>query len=85
MFKQALRNLASLSLVDYKWRSALFKKNEADRMEEEWMARMIGKDPAYARPMDAGDEVRGPLVRIVFCVFVLVDFIQQQRYLHLLT
>ena len=62
IFKQTLRNLASLSLVDYKWRSALFKKNEADRMEEEWMARMMGKDPAYARPMDASDDVRGPLV-----------------------
>lgn len=44
------------------------------------MARMMGKDPAYARPMDAGDEVRGPLVRIMYCVFVSVDFIQQQRY-----
>ena len=56
-------------------------------MEEEWMARMMGRDPAYARPMDAGDEVRGPLVRIVYCVFVLVDFKQQQQqqYLHLLT
>ncbi|KAL7538985.1 hypothetical protein ACHAXR_008931, partial [Thalassiosira sp. AJA248-18] len=61
IFKKTLGNLASLSLVDYKWRSALFKKNEADRMEEEWMAAMMGEDPAYARPMDAGDERRGPL------------------------
>jgi len=61
VFKSALRDLASLSLVDYKWRSALFKKNEADRMEEEWMARMMGEDPAYARPMDADDTKRGPL------------------------
>ncbi|KAL7552372.1 hypothetical protein ACHAWF_015607 [Thalassiosira exigua] len=61
VFKQALRDIASLSLVDYKWRSALFKKNEADRMEEEWMARMMGEDPSYARPMDAGEETRGPL------------------------
>ena len=72
VFKQALRNLASLSLVDYKWRSALFKKNEADRMEEEWMARMMGKDPAYARPMDANDEVRGPLVRNVYYELVCI-------------
>ena len=62
MFKTTLRNLASLSLVDYKWRSALFKKNEADRMEEEWMATMMGEDPTYARPMDADDQRRGPLV-----------------------
>jgi len=61
VFKKTLRNLASLSLVDYKWRSALFKKQEADRMEEEWMAAMMGEDPAYARPMDAGDQTRGPL------------------------
>lgn len=61
VFKQALRDLASLSLIDYKWRSALFKKNEADRMEEEWMARMMGEDPSYARPMDADDDRRGPL------------------------
>eukprot|EP00577_Skeletonema_sp_RCC1716_P015236 CAMPEP_0113413684 /NCGR_PEP_ID=MMETSP0013_2-20120614/23581_1 /TAXON_ID=2843 ORGANISM="Skeletonema costatum, Strain 1716" /NCGR_SAMPLE_ID=MMETSP0013_2 /ASSEMBLY_ACC=CAM_ASM_000158 /LENGTH=440 /DNA_ID=CAMNT_0000300423 /DNA_START=52 /DNA_END=1374 /DNA_ORIENTATION=+ /assembly_acc=CAM_ASM_000158 len=61
IFKSALRDLASLSLVDYKWRSALFKKNEADRMEEEWMARMMGEDPAYARPMDADETKRGPL------------------------
>ena len=62
MFKTTLRNLASLSLVDYEWRSALFKKNEADRMEEEWMATMMGEDPTYARPMDADDQRRGPLV-----------------------
>jgi hypothetical protein len=61
LFKSALRDLASLSLVDYKWRSALFKKNEADRMEEEWMARMMGEDPSYARPMDADETKRGPL------------------------
>jgi hypothetical protein len=62
LFKEALRNLASLSLIDYKWRSALFKKNEAERLEEEWMARLMGEDPTYARPMDADDERRGPLV-----------------------
>jgi len=61
IFKSALRDLASLSLIDYKWRSALFKKNEADRMEEEWMAHLMGEDPAYARPMDADETKRGPL------------------------
>ena len=66
MFKKTLRNLASLSLIDYKWRSALFKKNEADRMEEEWMATMMGEDASYARPMDADDQKRGPLVSVVF-------------------
>lgn len=77
MFKTTLRNLASLSLVDYKWRSALFKKNEADRMEEEWMATMMGEDPTYARPMDADDQRRGPLVCLILfskqnmCVSVL--------------
>jgi len=68
MFKTTLRNLASLSLVDYKWRSALFKKNEADRMEEEWMATMMGEDPTYARPMDADDQRRGPLVCLILFV-----------------
>lgn len=53
LFKKALKDLSALSLLDYKWRSALFKKNEAERKEEEWMAAMMGEDPAYARPMDA--------------------------------
>jgi len=60
-FRKALKDIASLSLVDYKWRSELFKRNEADRMEEEFMARMMGEDAAYARPMDADDGRRGPL------------------------
>ena len=66
VFKKALQDLASLSLIDYKWRSALFKKQEADRMEEEWMAAMMGEDPAYARPMDADEQKRGPLVSVYF-------------------
>mmetsp|Transcript_13010 Transcript_13010/g.30760 ORF Transcript_13010/g.30760 Transcript_13010/m.30760 type:complete len:432 (+) Transcript_13010:53-1348(+) len=61
MFKQALKDLSTLSLLDYKWRSALFKKNEAERQEEAWMAAMMGEEPAYARPMDASDDARGPL------------------------
>ena len=79
IFKSALRDLASLSLVDYKWRSALFKKNEADRMEEEWMARMMGEDPAYARPMDADDTKRGPLGRAEkSAVQWLMDVIEEE-------
>ncbi len=31
-------------------------------MEEEFMARMMGEDAAYARPMDADEGRRGPLV-----------------------
>ncbi|KAL3801012.1 hypothetical protein HJC23_002305 [Cyclotella cryptica] len=62
IFKQALRDLASLSLIDYKWRSDLFKKAEADRLEEEYISRMMGEEYAsYARPMDADDQRRGPL------------------------
>jgi hypothetical protein len=72
VFKRTLRNLASLSLIDYKWRSALFKKNEAERLEEEWMARLMGEDPTYARPMDADDKRRGPLVSVQTLVEVLV-------------
>ncbi|KAL7507761.1 hypothetical protein ACHAXN_004859 [Cyclotella atomus] len=62
IFKKALRDLASLSLIDYKWRSAVFKKAEADRLEEEYLSKMMGEDYAsYARPMDADDTRRGPL------------------------
>jgi hypothetical protein len=58
-----LRKLASLSLIDYEWRSALFKKAEAERLEEEYMAKLMGLDdgPAHIRPMDANDNIRGPL------------------------
>ena len=35
-------------------------------MEEEWMATMMGEDPTYARPMEAGDQRRGPLVCLIF-------------------
>lgn len=57
-----IRNLASLSLEDYKWRSALFKTNEADRLMEESLARMRGENPSYLRPMDAAEDKIGPLV-----------------------
>ena len=63
IFKNALRKLASLSLIDYEWRSALFKKAEAERREEDYMAKLMGLDdgPAHIRPMDANDNIRGPL------------------------
>lgn len=58
MFKK----LANLSLQDYYWRSDYFKSTEADRQVEESIARMMGEEAAYVRPMDAGDEKIGPLV-----------------------
>ena len=60
LIKTLFRRLANLSLQDYYWRSDLFKKNEADRRVEESLARMMGEDAAYVRPMDAGKNM-GPL------------------------
>lgn len=57
----AIRKLASLSLEDYKWRSAMFKANEADRKVEESLARMSGEEPFYIRPMHASEDKLGPL------------------------
>jgi len=57
----AIRKLASLSLEDYKWRSAMFKANEADRKMEESLARMSGEEPSYIRPMHAAEDKLGPL------------------------
>mmetsp|Transcript_8808 Transcript_8808/g.19051 ORF Transcript_8808/g.19051 Transcript_8808/m.19051 type:complete len:406 (-) Transcript_8808:187-1404(-) len=62
-YRSTLLRLANWSLEDYKWRSSVFKANEADRMVEETIARMQGKDPTYVRPMDASDEKIGPLGR----------------------
>ncbi len=59
--RDLVRNLASLSLKDYKWRSELFKRQEADRNEEEVLAIMRGETPSYVRPKDAGQGRRGPL------------------------
>ena len=39
-------------------------------MEEEWMAAMMGEDASYARPMDASEERRGPLVSLMFAHIV---------------
>jgi len=64
IFRNTLRRLADLSLKDYEWRSNVFRSNEADRSVEESLARMMGEDPSYVRPMDASDEKRGPLGQV---------------------
>lgn len=61
MFTSAIQRLAQLSLEDYKWRSSIFKSQEADRLVEESVARMRGEEAAYIRPMDATDRNIGPL------------------------
>lgn len=58
----SLLRLAELSLKDYDWRSSVFKSKEADRKVEESLARMMGDEPAYVRPMDASEAKIGPLV-----------------------
>jgi hypothetical protein len=63
MLRDTFKSITELSLMDYKWRSSVFKENEADRRVEESLARMRGEDPSYIRPMDATDEKIGPLVR----------------------
>ena len=58
--REFIRNLAELSLKDYKWRSDIFKTMTADRFMEASLARMRGDDaPGYYRPMDASE--KGPL------------------------
>jgi hypothetical protein len=57
-----LLRLAELSLKDYDWRSSVFKTKEADRKVEESLARIMGDEPIYVRPMDASEEKIGPLV-----------------------
>jgi hypothetical protein len=63
---KGLLRLAQLSLEDYQWRQALFKTTEADRKVEESLARMMGDEPSYVRPMDASSEKIGPLVSLSF-------------------
>ena len=58
----SLLRLAELSLMDYDWRSSLFKSQEADRKIEESLARMMGDEPTYVRPKDASEGKIGPLV-----------------------
>jgi hypothetical protein len=45
--------LAQLSLADYKWRSDVFKTNQANRNLQDALARLQGATPPYVRPMDA--------------------------------
>jgi len=56
-----LLRLAQLSLQDYEWRVGFFKDREADRKVEESLARMMGDEASYVRPMDASDSSIGPL------------------------
>lgn len=63
--QRTFKSLTELSLKDYKWRSSVFKSNEADRLLEQSLARMRGEDASYVRPMDATDEKLGPLVCIL--------------------
>lgn len=64
LIKSILRRLANLSLQDYSWRSDYFKQNEADRRVEESLARMMGEEASYVRPMDASQSKIGPLGRL---------------------
>jgi hypothetical protein len=57
----ALLRLAKLSLQDYEWRNSFIKNQEADRRVEESLARMMGDEASYVRPMDASDTTIGPL------------------------
>jgi len=63
LIRSILRRLANLSLQDYYWRSDYFKKTEADRRVDESLARMMGEEASYIRPMDASDKAIGPLGR----------------------
>lgn len=56
-----LLRLAKLSLQDYEWRVGFFKDREADRKVEESLARMMGDEASYVRPMDASEKTIGPL------------------------
>ena len=68
--RRALRRLAQLSLADYDWRMSVYKEKEADRRVEESLARMLGEDASYVRPMDASEKTIGPLVSKVWGIFL---------------
>jgi hypothetical protein len=75
--EEALKNssllrLALLSLEDYEWRSSVFKSTEADRRVEESLARMMGDEAAYVRPMDASEAKIGPLVGDVVQLYYFI-------------
>jgi hypothetical protein len=63
LFRNIVQWFAELSLMDYQWRTELFKSTEADRMVEESLARIRGEEHAsYIRPMDAPEP--GPLGKL---------------------
>jgi hypothetical protein len=62
--------------LDYQWRSDFFKRSEADRRVEESLARMMGEEASYLRPMDAGDEKIGPMV----CINSVCSLFPSQPY-----
>jgi hypothetical protein len=63
LIRDAIRRLAAWSLAEYQWRSAMYKRQRADRQLSESLARLSGDDlPPYLRPMDA--ESMGPLGKL---------------------
>lgn len=53
------------SLLDYEWRTTAFRSAEADRLMDQSLARMQGKEQApYLRPMDAAETKIGPLGKL---------------------
>jgi hypothetical protein len=63
VFRIVVQWFAELSLMDYQWRTDIFKSTAADRMVEESLARIRGEEhAAYVRPMDAPDP--GPLGKL---------------------
>ena len=65
-WKNSLRRLAELSLEDYEWRTSALKEKEADRLVEESVARIMGDEATYVRPMDASESRIGPLVSSLY-------------------
>lgn len=63
LFHVFVQWLAKLSLEDYQWRMNVYKTHQAERMLEESLARMLGENATYVRPMDAGPTIIGPLGR----------------------
>lgn len=83
MIRNLLKRLANLSLQDYYWRSDFFKKTEADRQLEQSLARMMGEEAAYVRPMDAGEEKIGPLVCFTHILLRRMDELIAHCFLNL--
>ena len=43
---------------------------------EESIARMMGEEPAYLRPMDAGDGKIGPLVSVISMYILFIFYLE---------